>query len=72
MKTQIAKTADSAPLLVKADATTPALIVTGPRGIAIKAGTVFLDNYTFNHETPLVLPTEGLVPGTVTRRGWKP
>lgn len=55
------KTQSVTALLVKVDPTTPALLVTGPSAIAIKAGTVFA-GHTFTVDTPVVIDV-ALVPG---------
>ena len=48
--------------LVKADPNTPALLVTGRDAIAIKPGTIFAGR-TFDQDTHVPLPAEGLSPG---------
>ncbi|MEA2994345.1 MAG: hypothetical protein QOD40_3265, partial [Alphaproteobacteria bacterium] len=50
------------PLLIKPDPTEPALIVTGRKTIAIKAGVSFAGR-SFAHDTPVPSPDAGLDPG---------
>jgi hypothetical protein len=56
------KTDHAAQMLVKADPSSPALFVTGPNTISIKAGTRFA-GYTFTEDAPVVMPAGGLMPG---------
>jgi hypothetical protein len=57
-----AKNEATASLLSKADPNLPALIVTGPQSIAVRAGTIF-DGHTFDVETSVLLPDTGLIAG---------
>ncbi len=49
--------------LIKSDSGSPAMTVTGPTGISIKAGTTFA-GISFLHDTPVPAPEAGFIAGT--------
>ena len=62
MTAQDVKTAGATAILLKADPTAPALIVTGPNLISVKAGTSFA-GLTLHRDAEIPLPASGLVVG---------
>jgi len=62
MNAQDSKTAGATALLLKAEPTTPCIIVTGPQSVSIKGGTTFAD-CVFAQDTPLPEPAAGWAPG---------